>query len=387
MKRKLYQWRDEGFIDQASIERILAFEKQQPQKKKVPLLLMISLIFLALAIFSFIAANWQLMPDLLKVSLVLLLMWIFYGLGYAAERKQFGWPILFRLIGLAMFAASIIVTAQTFHFSLSNSVLPWAMFLAALGHYFYWRHMSYTLVGFFFGLQVLTSALPAISWVEWGLFIAITLAWFYFSKEALPIVFSWLLLFGSGLMLWSLIDYTSALWPIWTLFTLVFLLILAPQKEPILRPLYLIIGAIQLIVYLGVRGEANLSFIDFSWLEVILLAVVSIGIFGLCFIKFRTISWIAILGTVGLLLVDDTAIGIAIVAQLSALSYLIMAQRQERSLTLGFVYFIIVQFVIYVIYVWERLDMSLFFLIGALLLFILSGIGWWINRKKEGAIT
>lgn len=56
-------------------------------------------------------------------------------------------------------------------------------------------------------------------------------------------------------------------------------------------------------------------------------------------------------------------------------------------LAVGFLYFVVVQFVIYVIYAWERLDMSLFFLIGALLLFALSGAAWWMNRRKEGAVS
>src|SRR5690606_26764230 len=145
-EQKLIQWRNEGLLDQTALDRITAFEKKQPQKKKVPLLLLIGLIFFALAVFSFIAANWQAIPELLKVALVVGLMWIFYVLGYFAEKKRFGQPVLFRILGLVMFGASILVTAQTFHFSLSNSVLPWAIFIAALAHYFLWRHVVYALI-------------------------------------------------------------------------------------------------------------------------------------------------------------------------------------------------------------------------------------------------
>lgn len=385
-KRKLVQWRDAGLIDQAALDRITAYEKHQPQKKKLPLLLVIGLIFFALAVFSFIAANWQAIPDLLKVALAVLLIWIFYGLADLSAKKQFGEPVIFRLLGIALFAASIIITAQTFHFSLSNSLLPWALFITALAHFFYWRHLAYTVVAFIFGAATLVSFVPGAGWFQWGIFVAIALAWFYFGKDDASLRFSWMLLFFSGLVLWDLVEYDSPLWPVWTLFVLVALLFLVPkEKMRLLMPLYLLFGAVQLIVYLGVRGETELSLVDLNWPEAIALAAAGIGVLALAYVKFRPIMWIAVLGFTGILLFDETAIALAIVAELTALAYLLIAQRQGQPLALGFVYFIIVQFVIYVIYAWERLDMSLFFLIGALLLFALSGIAWRLNRKKEGA--
>jgi uncharacterized membrane protein len=110
-------------------------------------------------------------------------------------------------------------------------------------------------------------------------------------------------------------------------------------------------------------------------------------VFALAWLRCRELMWLPVLGFVGFMLYDETAIALAIVAELTALGYLIIAQRQDKPLAMGFVYFIVVQFVIYVIYAWERLDMSLFFLIGAILLFVLSGIAWWLNRKKEGAVS
>lgn len=388
LERKLVQWRNEGLIDQTASERILAFEKGQPQKRKIPLLLVIGLIFFALAVFSFIAANWQAIPELVKVALVVLVMWMFYVLAYFSEKKHFGQPVIFRLLGLAMFGAAILVTAQTFHFNLSNSVLPWAIFIAALAHYFIWRHLAYALIAFVFGANTLISFIPFTGWIEWGIFVLVALAWFYFSKDDAPKILSWMLLFFSGLLMWDLVTYHSPFWPIWTLFVLILLLFLVPSDtRRLISPLYLIFGAVMLVVYLAVRGETDMSLVDLNWPESIALAVTGVAVLALTFLKFRSIMWISVLGAMGLLLFDDTAIALAIVAELSALAYLILAQRQEKPLAPGFVYFIVVQFVIYVIYAWERLDMSLFFLIGALLLFALSGAAWWLNRKKEGAAT
>ncbi|MBF6634895.1 MAG: DUF2157 domain-containing protein [Planococcus sp. (in: Bacteria)] len=385
-EQKLKQWQEAGLLDSETAERISVFEKRQPAPKKLPLLLMIGLIFFSLAIFSFIAANWQAIPDLAKVLVMLALMWLFYTIAYFSEKKAFGSPLLFRVIGLAMFGATLLVAAQTFHFPLANSLLPWIMFLAALAHYFYWRNLIYSVIGFFFGATVLLSFLPDIGWVEWVLFIAVAVTWFYFSKTFAPVAFSWLLLFASGFMLWGLVEYDSLLWPIWTLFALVLLLLIVPEnKQRQIRPFYLLTAGMLLVVYLAVRGQTFISLVDKSHMaEAIALTAAAFGVLVLSFFKFRSLLWIAVPGLIGLLLFDETAIGLAVVAELSALGYLIIAQRQNEPLGLGFVYFIVVQFVIYIIYAWERLDMSLFFLIGALLLFLLSAIAWWINRRKEG---
>lgn len=385
-EQKLNQWQQAGLLDRETAEQILAFEKRQPAPKKLPLLLMIGLIFFALAIFSFIAANWQAIPDLAKVLLMLVLMWMFYSISYFSEKKAFGSPLFFRVIGLAMFGATLLVAAQTFHFPLANSALPWAMYLAALAHFFYWRNLIYSVIGFLFGAAVLMSFLPDIGWLEWAIFIAITAAWFYFSNSFAPVAFSWILLYASGFMLWGLVDYNSSLWPIWTLFALVpFLFIVTENKRQMIQPLYLLIAGMLVVVYLTVRGQTFISIIDAGHVaETIALAAVGIGVFLLCFFKYRSLIWIAVPGTIGLLLFDETAIGLAVVAEVSALAYLIVAQRRNETLGLGFVYFMVVQFVIYIIYAWDRLDMSIFFLIGALLLFLLSAAAWWINRRKEG---
>lgn len=386
--RKLAQWRSEGLIDQETIERIQAFETRQPKKRKLPLLLIIGLIFFALAVFSFIAANWQAIPPIAKVGMVVLLMWIFYVLAHFSEKKHFGHPIIFRIIGYAMFGASLIVTGQAFHLGTSSSIVPWALFIAALAHFFIWRHAAFTVIAFISGISILTAAAPGIGLIEWLLFIVVAAAWFFLSKDGPAMIFSWLLLFGSGFLVWSIWDIESPLVPIWTLFALIPLMLVIPKdKQKLLAPLYLITGAIQLVVYLAMRGESDMRFVDLNMTESIILAVAGAAVFALAWLRHRELMWLAVLGFVGFMLYDETAIALAVVAELTALGYLIIAQRQDKPLAMGFVYFIVVQFVIYVIYAWERLDMSLFFLIGAILLFVLSGIAWWLNRKKEGAVS
>lgn len=387
-EQKLAQWNKEGLIDPDTVERIRMFENRQPEKQKLPLLLVIGLIFFALAVFSFIAANWQVIPALAKVGMVVLLMWLFYVIAHVSERKHFGQPLVFRLLGFAMFGASLVVTGQTFHLGTSSSIVPWALFLVALAHFFIWRHIAFTVIAFLSSISIVSAAAPGIGWFEWGLLVAAGLAWFYFSKDGPAMIFSWLLLLAAGFLSWTLWEIESPLVPIWTLFALVpLVLLVTEERRQMLAPLYLITGGVQLLVYLAIRGSSDMGFTELNLAESVALLAVGLAILLLAYSRFLNLLWLSVLGLVGILLYDSTAIGLAIVTELAALGYLIIAQRNDKPLAVGFLYFVVVQFVIYVIYAWERLDMSLFFLIGAFLLFALSGIAWWMNRKKEGALS
>ncbi|PRO65523.1 DUF2157 domain-containing protein [Alkalicoccus urumqiensis] len=387
--RKLREWEQEELLSQETAALIMEYEKQKHpdgKKDRMPLLMMVGLVFFTLAVFSFIAANWQVMPPLLKSGIVLSLMWLFYGLGMISEKRSSGWPVLYRMIGLAMFGASLIVTAQAFHLSSSGSILPWAVFTAALLHYALWRHAAYAGAAFIMGVVTLLASVPAVSWLEWGVFTAAALTWLVFSRKRLSLVFSWLLVFGSGLKLWSTPAVESLFWPVWTLFFLVFLLfVLTKEQRRMLLPLYPAVSAVSLLVYLAVRGETEGVLEGLGWLEAGLLAAAGTAVLTAGWWKFRPAVWTAVLGLTGLMMFDQSAVLLAVTAEAAALGYMFYAQKHELPAAPGFIYFILVQAVIYVVFAWGRLDMALFFLIGAFLLFAMAGSAWWFNQRKEAA--
>ncbi|OZS78314.1 hypothetical protein CF394_06025 [Tetzosporium hominis] len=386
-QHKVREWQQAGLVDQATVDAITTYEQKQPQKRKIPLLLTIGLIFLTLAVFSFIAANWGAIPDVLKTVTFLAFMWVAYGIAVFSEKRKMGQPVLFYVAGYAFFIAAVLVTLQTFHLPVANSVLPWLAYLAALAHVYLIKHPVFSIASFIAGTLLLLSFLPDVGWIEWGAFVLITLAHFYYSQRSEANAFSFIHLFGAGLILWVLVEYESALWPIWTVFALTGLLFLSEQKKVVVQPLLQLVAAITGIGYLIARGETNLDLVDLTYLESGFLLAVGIALAVILWKWHRPVAWISILGLIGFLLYDETAIGLAILAEIVAFGYLILAQREGRSLRGGFLFFILIQFVIYFIYAWQRLDMALFFLLGAILLFVLAGIGWWLNRKKEGAAT
>jgi len=262
------------------------------------------------------------------------------------------------------------------------------MFVAALVHYMLWRHEAYGVVAFLSGWTIFTSLggfgqeqASYLDWTSFGLMVVLSFSWFYFSQRLPSLLFSWLFLFFSGLSLFLLVSYDGFLWPVWSLFLLVPVLWLVREESNrrIVEMVYLVVAAISSIVYLSVRAESNAALPSMT--EAILLAIVSIGLGIFLYQKRHSLLFIVPLGFVGVLWLDEQAILLAILVELSALLYLLYQERRHAIIWPAFLYFILVQLAIYVIYAWDRLNMSLFFLIGALLIFLLSGILWWLRRR------
>ncbi|WP_368915433.1 DUF2157 domain-containing protein [Exiguobacterium acetylicum] len=386
--RKIREWQDADLLDEATVERILNYENQRSTKQRLPLLLIIGGTFVVLAVFSFLAANWQAMPVGWKIGLVVVLMWSCYIVADLSERRHILHPIVFRIGGILAFGASILVVVQSFHLPMEGSLLGWCVFVAALVHYVLWRHEAYGVVAFLSGWTIFTSLggfgqeqASYLDWTSFGLMVLLSFGWFYFSQRLPSLLFSWLFLFFSGLSLFLLVSYNGFLWPIWTLFLLVPVLWLVREESNrrIVEMIYLIVAAISSIIYLSVRAESNVVLPSVT--EAVLLAIASIGLGIFLYQKRRGLLFIVPLGFVGVLWIDEQAILLAILFELSALLYLLYQERRHAVVWPAFLYFILVQIAIYVIYAWDRLNMSLFFLIGALLIFLLSGVLWWLRRK------
>lgn len=391
---KLMEWQQAGLIDAETINRIKDYETHRQKKKRVPLLLIVGLTFVGLALLSFLAANWQVIPALIKIGLVLVLMVSCYVLADLSERRTIWNPVAFRVLGIIAFAGALIVTVQSFHMSMQGSFIGWAVFLAALGHFFTWRHPAYAILAFIAGLNIFTGVggfgseqATFLDWTSIVFLVLVSLAWFYFSQSFPSLILSWLFLYLAGLELFALVSYDGVLWPIWTLFALVPLLLVVKEEahRQVLYHLYLVVAAINSLIYLTVRAETTDSSIP--WGEAIALVVFTIGIGYLVYRKFQPLLWILPLGLFGLLWFDEQAILIAALVEILAFVYLIERERQGSRLTIPFLYFIAVQLTIYFIYAWNRLDMSLFFLVGAVLVFLIASILWWIRKRREGGVT
>ncbi len=85
-------------------------------------------VLLCLAILTFVAANWEALPRLVRLGVLFGALWLSYAVAYGlfrTGRDHFGHAML--LIGGAVFGASIMLIAQTYHISgnPTDAVLLW----------------------------------------------------------------------------------------------------------------------------------------------------------------------------------------------------------------------------------------------------------------------
>lgn len=126
----LVRWREAGWITpdgETAIRRDL--EKGVRTLGLANALSILSAVLIGFAVMSFVAANWQTMPRLLRIGMLLAALWASYGLsGALARRGMTGFAHAAILLGVSIFGGSIMLISQMYHMdgNPADAVLLWA---------------------------------------------------------------------------------------------------------------------------------------------------------------------------------------------------------------------------------------------------------------------
>ncbi|MBB4006010.1 DUF2157 domain-containing protein [Allorhizobium taibaishanense] len=119
LKKDLERWAEMGLISQQASDAMLEDHDSRSTTPAIGgVLLMLSAVLLSAAILLLVAANWQAIPRLVKVSGIILLIWIFHGgaaFSLAYGRKATGQALL--VLGAASFGAAMSLVGQLYHLS------------------------------------------------------------------------------------------------------------------------------------------------------------------------------------------------------------------------------------------------------------------------------
>ncbi len=139
LDRDLVRWRDAGWITpegEGAIRRDL--ETGAHTLGLANALAILSAVLIGFAVMSFVAANWQDMPRILRIGLLIAALWAAYGFaGVFARRGMAGFAHAAILLGVAVFGGSIMLISQMYHMdgNPADAVLLWAggALLAGIG--------------------------------------------------------------------------------------------------------------------------------------------------------------------------------------------------------------------------------------------------------------
>ena len=129
-KNQIEQWLHENLITQEQAKKMLLDvmqKKQETTSNKITIAIStIGSLFLGIGAILFVASNWQLIPNVIKASLLIGSTFGTYAVGYLLKYKlqnlpKVGASLLF--LGSLLFGTSIFLIAQMYHVNANNHTL------------------------------------------------------------------------------------------------------------------------------------------------------------------------------------------------------------------------------------------------------------------------
>jgi uncharacterized membrane protein len=137
LETDLQVWRERGLVSPDSVETILASVKVESGPRTANIVGFLGAVLIAFAAIAFVASNWDEMARPLRLALLVAGMALCYFVAAVFNRARHAWLADAAIFtGAALFGASIILVAQSYHISgdYPDALLTWGAgaFLAAV---------------------------------------------------------------------------------------------------------------------------------------------------------------------------------------------------------------------------------------------------------------
>mgnify|MGYP003624651462 FL=1 len=174
----LERWIAAGWVDATHRQAILGDIASRPGRwNAAGALAILGAALLAMSALSFVAANWEAMPRLVRFATIVLALWAaLLGAGRAFDRNA---PVIghaLALLGAALFGAAIMLTAQTFNMTAfrNTALLVWATAAAGIALVLPSRPVLILATGLgalWAGMEAVSPNAPGVVWAYlpvWG---------------------------------------------------------------------------------------------------------------------------------------------------------------------------------------------------------------------------
>lgn len=378
-------WVDDGLIEESQYKAILARYPAGHQKSLLPIF---ASILIGLSILTFVASNWQGIPQLARVLLICVVVIGFYIAGdqYLKEGKR-RLGISMVTIGLIGFGAGIFLLGQMYHFVSYNATpfILWA--LAAL---MMTALIESRFIYFFTTLIIMVGQVYSV--LNFGTFSFILAALLVFGvshftyhrpnhEAGFTFGLSMLL---TGLM-YFLINDVAFVW-IYPLSLLLYTAGVFVDKLPLRLPLKLVglLGAIVLNLFFVFTLDPLIEYDGFSFPNPLLYNAALLILAGGIYYKKRRDSLLDLSLFLPFFYMGIDVLYLVLLFIYSIGILLLGYQEEDREkVNLGTLLFLISTLSAYIHLAWDFMPKSLFFLIGGLMLFALS---WYLEKRRRRVV-
>lgn len=385
------RWIDKGIITPEQHRQIL--ELYGEKKRAVGLVPLLGGLLVGLGILSFVAANWQAIPQLLRLLLLIVVMTGCYGAGETLRKKgQEKTGIAFTGLGLICFGAGIVLTAQMFHLEAYDAA-SWIVGGTAglLLTFLYRSRFLFAISAVLFAVAQGYSA-AEFHQFSYAAFIIgfVGLGAFVWKRQDSFLTWLFSLSFiVQSIMLVAVNDW-KLLWvtvPAMLLYTLGDVLsnrkAFHPLQSAVLTAAFLFDWFLVLVM-----GKGDFYGIRHDWLPEAapFFSIIAVLLLASLVLKLRSgravtaVEWLLI---PVLMYMTDAVDAIYVIVLFVFSLYLLWRGYMEEwrvKINLGTVLFLISTMTAYGKLTWDFMDKSLFFIVGGALLLAL---GWFLNRRKK----
>ncbi|WP_181349178.1 DUF2157 domain-containing protein [Thalassobacillus sp. CUG 92003] len=385
MAKEARTWLEAEIITQEQYQQIL---QRYPEQKTKPVLLTFAAIFIGLGFLTFIASNWDLLDNVVRLIIILVAMASFYTAGervYTKSSNIVGNSLL--VVAVLIFGSGIFLTGQMYHVS-SFSALPFLIWsLAAFAVYVMFQNViMFGLVMTIVTAGQLYSAMTYQAFYPWlGALLVLggSYALYRHRHQAFALIVTVSYVVQS--VVWTFSESSAYYWLI-VLLLLLYAVSVWLENERVARPMRS--GSVTAIAFTAVIQVFALEdgFSAPALEDTYVFFLVWLGIMAGVLVKLwkqnRLFRGVDLFLFVPVFLLPWAGAASLMLLFLYALGWLLIGYQQENSqrVTKGTLAFVVSTFIAYIHFAWDFLDKSVFFFVGGVLLF---GISYVLERKRR----
>ncbi|MFC5653833.1 DUF2157 domain-containing protein [Paenibacillus solisilvae] len=384
-------WTEKGIITSEQYKRIL--DLYPVQKRAAGLIPILGSILVGLGILSFIAANWQDIPQLVRLIMICVIMAGFYAAGdrfLKKDHEKLGAALMG--LGLASFGAGIVLVGQMFHLQAYgvSSFIVWGCAGLTLTFLVHSRYLFLFTLLIFTGLQWYNATeFNTFSFISLAIMI-IGLGYYWMKRP--DALLGWCLALSFAVQ--SIMLVASHDWPFTWFFVPIWLLYALADWSRERKAVYpfqavplVAAFAFNLFIVMFWNKDDSYSFHDNIsaqplWYVLSLLVLLAVSLGGKFKYKRLSSSLDFILAIPFFYL--STGVDASYLLTLFLFSLYLLwrgyAEEWNVKINLGTLLFLCSTMAAYGKLAWDFMDKSVFFILGGI---ILLGLSWFLNRRKK----
>lgn len=389
LQKEGQKWVEDGIISEQQLHAILAkYIKRDPSY----IFISLAVLFISIGVLLFSFSDWAQISHIIRISIISIFMFALYIIGNQLYKKGIiPYGIGFIILGYIFFGATLFLMTNLYQITMINIWVYVMWSLLGLVLFYIYKNPYLFAVGLLITVIGQIDYALSFSSFHYLLFAVFILGYFHFAFHERNPLSSYIFSVGYSIQMLILIMAENIQY--YWLMILFFLPYIMAQflKESSLKNAFIYISLLSVFIFkmyesFLLQESYFLDTIEYSVLFFIVWGIIWIGTLGFSWIKNDPLIIMNLILFIPLFFLPYAYIFVLLSMFIFSLYWLIVGYQKELhgKIVIGMTSFIISTFTAYIQFAWEMMNRSLFFIIGGILLFLISYILERQRRSWEG---